>query len=138
MNGYKHGLGTESRVGGDTYQGRFEFGVRHGPGYLKEAKDNESFIGTWVQGKVQGACRHIDSNGVSQLLIMKDGVSVSKGSKDFPAFLMRAAVCQMIMYAWCYLVFPVLLLTGSLGHESKPACFFVGVFAFCFACICAK
>ena len=68
---------------------------------------------------------------------MKDGVSISKGSKDIPNHLKLSTVWQALMYIWCYFVLPIGLATNYFGNDGGPPAFFVGVLCFCCACVFA-
>lgn len=68
---------------------------------------------------------------------MKDGVSVSRGSKDIPAFLKFSTVFQAIAHIWCYMIFPLGLIYYWWDPDPQGY-FFIGVFFFCCACVVAQ
>jgi hypothetical protein len=62
---------------------------------------------------------------------MKDGVSVSRGSKEIPNYLLQSTFCQVIAYCWCFVFYPIGIFLAWWPEESN---FFYGVIAVIFSC----
>lgn len=88
----------------------------------------------WIEGKLQGACRHIDNEGNEEILSMKDGVSVSRGSNAVPCYLICCTGCQMIAYLWCFVCVPLGFIYEVVDGSTVPFIVFGGIFYLIVAC----
>lgn len=56
------GLGKYSYINGDYYDGEWQNHVRHGQGTYYWAETGSKYVGTWKEGKMEGAGELIHAN----------------------------------------------------------------------------